>query len=748
MSSAPLRYARLRLRFLPIALLAAAALLQGCNVSHPGSSGSDPQPLEIVSPSTLPIAELGAAYSVTLAARGGKAPYTWSLESGALPEGLSLDSTGTIDGMASQTANAASLTLQVSDSTSPVPLTQSANLTLSVLNISVGLSPKRGGIVVGQQLPLTATVANDVGFAGVTWAVTAGGSLQTQTATSASFHGGSAGVYTITATSVADPSRSASATIGVTSLAGVFTYHDDLARDGSNASEYALTTSNVTATTFGKLFSCVTDGAIYTQPLWVPNLVIGGARHNVIFVATQHDSLFAFDADASPCVTLWHANLIDPAHGGTTGEIPVPSGTTGYLIGVGFGNISPEVGVTGTPVIDPVTNTIYVVSKSVVPLGPTFFQRLHAINSLNGNELNASPANISGTYAGTGDGGSAIVFNPQQENQRAGLALVQGTVYIAWSSHEDNNTPPYHGWVMGYSEANLAQTGALNVTPNGYQGGIWMGGSAPSVDSGNNLYFITGNGAFDANSSTGPNNDYGDSFIKVTGNLAISQYFTPSDQDADDVNDKDLGAGGAAILVDQPSGPAPHLLVGGGKEGTLYLLNRDSLGGLGDDNAVQSFSIGYPIFVTAAFWNGNLYLAGANGPLQSFSFNQTTGLFRLDSVPQSPETFGFPGSTPSVSASGTSNGIVWVLDNTNYCTPYSPGCGPAVLHAYDATDVATELWNSSQGAGNAAGYAVKFTVPTVANGKVYVGTRGNNVGGDMSSTTIPGELDVYGLLPD
>jgi hypothetical protein len=339
----------------------------------------------------------------------------------------------------------------VTDSTSPSANTKSVNLTLTVTNISVTLSPKRGGVTLGQQFPVTATVTNDVGPAGVSWTITAGGTLNGQTTTTASFSSALAGVYTITATSIADNSKSASATIGVTDLAGVFTYHNDLSRDGSNPSEYALTTSNVAAATFGKLFSCTVDGAIYAQPLWTANLTIGGVKRNVVFVATQHETFYAFDADASSCVTLWHVNLIDSNHGGTAGETSVPAGPTGNLVGQGFGDITPEVGITGTPVIDPATNTLYVVSKSVIASGPTFFQRIHAIDILTGNEKTASPVLIAGTYPGTGDGTSTTTFDAGQELQRPGPALVNGVVYIAWAGRE--KIPPSPGKDYPFSSA-------------------------------------------------------------------------------------------------------------------------------------------------------------------------------------------------------------------------------------------------------------------------------------------------------
>jgi hypothetical protein len=612
--------------------------------------------------------------------------------------------------------------------------------------ISVALSPNLGGATITQQIQLTATVANDVRTDGVTWSVSSGGTLTKQTRTVASFSAETAGVYTVTATSIADNIKSATATIGVTDLNGVYTYHYDLARDGANTHEYALTTSNVNTSTFGKVFSCGADGAIYAQPLWVASLTISGAKHNLVFVATEHDSLYAFDADASPCVQYWHANLIDSTHGATSGETTVPSGPTGYKVGTGGGNIMPEVGVTGTPVIDPSTKTLYVVSKSMNSGGTTFYQRLHAIDITTGNEKFGGPTNITSsnvTYPGTGDGGSTDSFNARQENQRSGLALVNGVVYVVWASHED--AAPYYGWVVGFNAATLAVANVLNVCPNVGLGGIWMGGGAPAADANNNLYVITGNAEFDATSG---GNDYGDSFLQLSNSLTVSSFFTPSDQATDDADDADFGAGGAAVVLNLNSGTLKHLVIGGGKDGTLYLLNGDDMGGLGDSNARQYFNIGTQIFATGSFWNNSFYIAGINGPLISYSFNSSINLFSTSVASQSSSSYGFPGATPSVSSTGLSNGIVWALDNTNYCTRYSPGCGPAILHAYDAATLSSDLWNSSMVSADAAGNAVKFTVPTIVNGKVYVGTRGNNAGGSYGSTSVSGELDVYGLKPN
>lgn len=643
-----------------------------------------------------------------------------------------------------------------------------AGITLTAAGaVSVTVSPKRGSLVLTQSLPVTATVTNDVGAAGVTWSASgpncagsACGTFTNVTTTSATYVAPSAaGSYSIVATSAADVTKSASSAISVTDLSGVLAYHNNLSRDGTNTHEFALTTGNVTTATLGKLFSCATDGAIYTQPLWVSNLTVGGTIHNVVLVATQHDSLYAFEADASPCMTLWHVNLIDSAHGGTTGETTVLSSGSGALVGSGYGDIAPEVGVTGTPVIDPTTNTLYVVSKSV-NTGSQFFQRLHAIDITSGNER-VTPRSIDSTISvpGTGAGsvGGQVAFDPRNENQRPGLVLYNGIVYVAWASHEDHD--PYHGWVIGFSASTLAPVtnAVFNTTPNQVgtatysRGGIWMGGGAPAVDSTGNIYCITGNGTFDAN--TGGAN-YGDSVLKLstTNGLSLADYFTPLDQATLDANDTDFGSGAATVLIDQPLAPTPHLVVGGGKQGNLFVLNRDNLGKFSSstNNVVETVNIGNSIFATPVFWQNNLYVAGVSGALKQFAFNVNTGQFGGWPASQSATTYGFPGATPSLSANGTASGIIWTLDNSQYCTPQSPGCGAAVLHAYDATNLATELWNSSQAAGNRdkAGNAVKFTVPTVANGHVYVGTRGNNTGGADSSTSTPGELEVYGLFPN
>jgi chitodextrinase len=625
------------------------------------------------------------------------------------------------------------------------PYSSTATASTPASSVAVTISPLRAAVTTTQPQAFSANVTGSANTS-VTWSVdtipNGNATIGTISATGTYTPPSIAGTHTISATSVADVTKSASASIAVTDLAGVTTYHNNLSRDGANTHEFALTTATVKAATFGRLFSCATDGAIYGQPLWAPNLAIGGGSHNVIFVASSRDSVYAFDADATPCTTYWHKVLLG------AGETWVSSND------VGTGDIHPDIGIVGTPVIDPVTNTIYVVTKSEDNGTGCFpstacHQRLHALSLMDGSEKFGGPVDITSSISvsGTGDGSNAgsVPFNTLRQNQRCGLVLSAGVVYVAWASYGDNT--PYHGWVIGFDKSTLQIVATFNANPNGSDSGIWMGGGAPAVDSFGNLYFLTGNGTFDADSG---GLDYGDSTVKLStaGGLSVSSWFTPADQSNLAGGDQDHGAGGAAILVDQPGAPHPRLVIGGGKEGNLFLLDRDNLGGYGanfnpvDSNAVQTLAFNNGIFATAAFWNNALYLAGAGGHLKTFSFNITTGKFNAAPTSQSSGSFGFPGSTPSVSALGTTNGIVWALDNGQYCTQQATACGPAVLHAYDATNLATELWNSSQSSADSAGHAVKFTVPTVANGKVYVGTRGSD-----STAGGVGELDVYGLKP-
>jgi len=471
------------------------------------------------------------------------------------------------------------------------------------------------------------------------------------------------------------------------------------------------------------------DADVYAQPLYVPNVTITGkGAHNVVFVATEKNTAYAFDADSNsnPCSPLWSISLMNP------GEVSLDTNS-------GDGcteTVSPDIGITGTPVIDPSTQTLYVVSTSKVTAPSlTYFQRIHALSLANGAEKFGGPLAIQASASGSGDGsvGGSISFDPRQHLQRPGLLLQGGVVYVAWASYCDLD--PYHGWVLGFSASSgtLQRVSTFNDTPNGSRGGIWMSGAAPAADASGNIFLITGNGTFDANSGAAPNNDYGGSFLKLSGALAVSDWFAPFNEAfLNGPADLDVGGGGAVLLIDNPGGPNAHLLIGGGKEGKLYLLNRDNMGHFmsgADSQIVQSFLVSSNgIFSSPTLWKNTLYIAAASAPMTAFAFNTTTGNFNTTPLPQtSVTTFGFPGATPSLSSNGLANGILWAIERAGAGTP-------AILHAYDATNLAVELWNSSQNAArDQAGTAVKFTVPTIANGKVYIGTRG--------------ELDVYGLLP-
>lgn len=498
----------------------------------------------------------------------------------------------------------------------------------------------------------------------------------------------------------------------------VLMHHYDAYRSGVQSHEVKLMPKNLGTSSFGRLFLMPVDGQVYAQPLWVGGLVMNdGNAHNVLFVATEHDSVYAFDADGrTPAKGFyWRESLLQK------GETTIPAGDTNTT------DIMPEIGITGTPVIDRKAGILYVVakSKSIVNGAPTYVQRLHALNLATGKEMVKGPVTIAASVPGTGDqsDGTNVPFNPLREGQRASLALSAGSVWIAWASHGDNG--PYHGWLLGYKASDLTQqTGVMNTTPNGSQGGIWMSGGGISVDSLGNLYAASGNGDFTGDQANGT--DFSSTVFKVTPNangVSMSSFFTPRDQANLSGQDLDMGTS-AGTLLDNPGGPFPRLLVTTDKDGQIYLLNRDNLGGYSQSNNddVQDFSDGgFNVHESFAFFNNQLYLAPDGGPLSTWTFNPSTGLFNPTGSTASDSTFGCDGcdgagATPSVSANGTSNGIVWILDDSGF------NSNPAVLHAFDPT-LGTELYNSSWAPNDRdmAASAVKFTTPTIANGFVYVG---------------------------
>ena len=629
---------------------------------------------------------------------------------------------------------------------------------------AVTVSPARSAVVITTQTQqFTASVG------GVTWSVdnVAGGNSTVGTISSTGLYTppATAGTHTIRATA---NGSTGSATVYVTDLKGVLTFHNDNARDGVNSHEAALSGSNVTTSRFGKLFACSVDGAVYTQPLWMPGISIGGGVHNVLFVATQHDSAYLFDADANPCVTYWHVNLLDTLHGGTSGEGPVNWNDVGYC----YGDIYPEVGVTGTPVIDASTKTVYLVSASesnahnsgnCISSGGNFFHRLHALDLATGSEKYNAPVTIAASVPGTGDGSvnGMVSFSAQLHHNRSGLAEAGGRIYVPFAAHED--ATPYHGWIIAYNANNVQhQSAVFNTTPNGVNGadgGIWGGGSAPAIDSGGDIYFSTGNGVFDELPPP-PNDDYGDSILRlhyVKGstlngtNLSRSGYFTPYDQGTLAQWDEDLGSGGVVLFPNQTGSGPQHLLTQVGKEGVVYLIDRDNMGqyNSSNNNQIRQTFTGpvSGLWGSPALWHNNLYVGGQYDAVRQFAFNASTELFNTSVVSQTSSSFGFPGATPSISAQGTAHPILWAIDSSLYgyaspnagvnCSvvPVPAACsGPAILHAYNANNLSQEYWNSTEAANNRdkAGNAVKFVPPTVANGKVYVGTRT--------------EVDVYGLL--
>lgn len=528
----------------------------------------------------------------------------------------------------------------------------------------------------------------------------------------------------------------------------VLTQHNDNARTGQNLNETLLNTSNVSVGEFGKLFSVQVDGQVYAQPLYVPNVTINGTTHNVLIVATENDSVYAFDADSNlgaNAVPLWQASLVDNAHG-------VPAGVTETAVsetaGLGCTDLQPQIGVTSTPVIDATTNdattnTIYVEAESTD--GTNFFHRLHALDLFTGNEKGSGPVVITATVSGTGDGSDGngnLTFNPLYQLDRDGLLLQNGTVFLAFGSLCDD--APFHGWLFAYDAASLSQTSVYVTTPNGGLGGFWMGGSGISADSSGNIYIASGNGDFDLVNGTAT--ETGDTIMKFgTANqtLTLLDSFTPQDQLTLDNNDRDLGSGGVLLLPSQPD-PYPDILIQAGKEGRMYVVNRDMM--TSDDSHYCSDCSSDPeileesasgaiggVFGMPAYWNNNIYFWGAGDVLTSIPI--TNGLPDFTNESTSSVSFSWPGATPSVSANGNAAGtaILWAVDSSQYGAP-GPGPGPAVLHAFDATNVSAELWNSTQAANNAdqAGNAVKFTTPTIADGKVYLG----------GST----EVDVYGLF--
>ncbi len=492
----------------------------------------------------------------------------------------------------------------------------------------------------------------------------------------------------------------------------VLTWHNDNARTGQNLQETILTPANVNSSMFGKLFVMSVDGKVDAQPLYVPSVTIPSQGvHNVLYVMTEHGSAYAFDADSG--AQLWKVSLLG------TGETPSDAV-------FGCSQVTPEIGITATPAIDLQIGphgTMYVIAMSKDGSG-NYHHRLHALDLTTGGEQFAGPVEVQATYPG---GGVENTFNPKVHKERAALAISGGIVYTSWSSHCDASA--YAGWVIGYNETTLARVSVLNLAPNGNDNAIWAAGSGPAVDTSGNLYVLTGNGAFDTTltASGFPNKgDYGNAFVKIAtsgGTLTVADYFTMSNTVMESSQDVDLGSGGTMVLpsLNDAQGQPRSLAVGAGKDAHIYVVDRNNLGKFNSStNAIyQDMPNALPggIWSSPAWFNGKLYYGSVGSTLKAFTF--VNGAFQTTASSHSTNTFPYPGTTPSISANGTANAIVWAADNA----------GTAVLHAYDASDLSKELYNSNQAAGGRDHFGTgnKFIVPTVVNGKVYVGTT-NGVG--------------------
>jgi hypothetical protein len=504
-----------------------------------------------------------------------------------------------------------------------------------------------------------------------------------------------------------------------TSGADVVTYHNDVARTGLNPNESILTPTNVTSSKFGLLHLAAVDGKVDGQPLYLSNLDVAGQKQNVVFAVTEHDSVYAFNADTG--AQLWKISIL--------GANETTSGNHGCY------QISPEIGITSTPVIDRSAGphgTIFVVGMSQDPSGG-YHQRLHALDVTTGAEVPGSPTEITASYPGSGanSSGGKVIFDPGQYAERSALLLLNATIYMGWTSHCDH--APYTGWLMAYNASTLAQSGVLNLTPNGSEGSIWMAGAGLAADSDGYIYFLDANGTFDTtlDSKGFPvNGDYGNGFIKVStagGVLGVADYFQPTNTVSESAGDQDLGSGGVLVLPDvqDASGNVHHLAVGAGKDQIMYVVNRDSMGKFNAQTSniyQQTRGAITRVFSSPAYFNNTLYYGSVDDTLKAFPI--TDAKIATAASVHSANSFTYPGTTPAVSANGTKNGIVWAVENSS----------PAVLHAYDAGTL-EEIYNSSQAANGRDnfGNGNKFITPLVVNGKVFVGT--------------PSGVAIFGLLP-
>ncbi len=711
-------------------ILAALALtgLMIFNASCAGTTGGN-HPLNPVAPTITQQPQnqsvnsgQTATFSVTTT---GTAPLNYQWYQGTTAIGGAMSSSYTTP-TTNQTNSGETFYVTVSNSAGSVT-SSTATLTVNsgTTKPSITQQPQNQTVNVEQTatFSVTATGTAPLTYQWYQGTTAIGGATSSDYTTPTTTQANSGETFYVTVSNSAGTATSNTATLTVlnpTSSVNVLTYHNDIARTGQNLNETILTTSNVKSSTFGKVGFLTVTGLVDAEPLYVPNLTVNGAVHNVVFVVTEHDLAYAFDADTF--AQLWQVSALGANE--TTSD------------NRGCDQVTPEIGITSTPAIDLTAGshgTIFLVAMSKDSNG-NYYQRLHALDLTTGAEQTGSPVTISATFTIPNSSGQQTTFAPAQYKERAGLLLMNGQIYLGFSSHCDDG--PYQGWLMAYNESGLAQTSVLNVTPNGGDGAIWMAGAGLAADSSGNIYFLDANGTFDTSLDANgfpADGDYGNAFMKIStaGNsLSVADYFNMHNTVSESNSDEDLGSGGTLLLPDMQdgSGNTRHLAVGAGKDSIIYVVNRDSMGKFnpasdsGIYQEVTSNGISGGVWAMPAYFNNTVYYGAVGDSLKAFSI--VNALLVAPPSSQSAAAFAYPGTTPSVSANGNANGIVWAVENA----------GGGVLHAYDATNLSNELYNSNQAAGGRDNFADnKFITPMIANGKVYVGT--------------PTGVIVFGLLP-
>ena len=705
--------------------LALALALWGCTgATYPSSSTKATAPAFALQPASQTVTVGQAATFSTMVTGTAPLTYQWQKNNANITGATSSTYTtpATVSG-----DNGATFRVAVTNSAGNAT-SMSATLTVNSAPLppSITTQPAHQTVTVGQTATFSVAA---VGTAPLTYqwqknnANISGATSATYT-TPPAVSGDNGATFRVNVTNAVTSIMSNAATltvnpVGTSPGTDVTTYHNDIARTGQNTTETKLTPANVNSTTFGLLRNLAVDGRVDAEPLYLSQLTVGSSAHNVVFIATEHDSVYAFDSDTG--AQLWKVSLLGSGEATSDDR--------------GCGQVTPEIGVTTTPVIDRAAGAhgiLYTVAMS--KNGSAYFQRLHALDITTGAELEGGPVGIQATYPGTGanSSGGQVVFDPKQYKERAALLLLNGVIYTSWASHCDFN--PYTAWIMGYNQSTLAQTSVLNLTPNGNEGSIWQSGGGLAADPQGNIYALMANGTFETSLDANgfPNKqDYGNAFVKVSttgGNLKLADYFNMSNTVNESGQDADLGSGGPMVLPDLNYGTANtlNLAVGAGKDGNIYVVNRNNMGKFSatSNNVYQELQGAVPngVFGVPAYFNSTVYYCDVNATLKSFSI--TNG--KLSSTPvQTGASFTYPGVLPSVSANGTSNGIVWAIENT----------GTAVLHAYAANDLRQELYNSNQASNNRDhfGSGNKFITPMIADGKVFAATTNS--------------VAVFGLLP-